>query len=159
MSDPGLNVVVERILAGTAAPPLRAAAARGALPLPREVLVRLQVHLLADADASVRDVASVSLQGIDADGLRAVLSEPTCAPEVLAHFATRAARDESIAERIAFHEAQLAGIDSCSDEGVTAGVRFVLGMGRAYSSAMAAYLAAEGDALIDQLRKPRDSAV
>ncbi len=64
-----------------------------------------------------------------------------------------------IAERIAFHEAQLAGIDSCSGEGVTAGVRFVLGMGRAYSRAMATYLAAEGDALIDQLRKPRDSAV
>lgn len=106
MSDPTpLEALVEQLLSGRAPRPLRVAASRGALPLPRPVLVRLYVALLGDSEPDVRDQASASLQGLERSAVGEVLVDPSCAPEVLEFFAARATRDEVLAERIAFHRA------------------------------------------------------
>jgi hypothetical protein len=84
---------------------MKLAAARGALPLPRGALVRLYVALRDDEDEQIRTQAEASLAELDRPTLLEVLSEESCAPEVLHHFADRAARDEELAERIAFHPA------------------------------------------------------
>jgi len=98
------QLIVERILGGKAPLAIRAAAARGALPLPRVVLTRLAIHLLEDPEEQVRGDAEASLASLDDSELREVLSDESCAPEVLAHFAERAARDEGLAEVVAFHK-------------------------------------------------------
>lgn len=98
------QLIVERILGGKAPLAIRAAAARGALPLPRAVLTRLAIHLLDDPEEQVRSDAEANLASLDDSGLRDVFSDETCAPEVLAHFADRAVRDEGLAELVAFHK-------------------------------------------------------
>ena len=101
-----VEVLIHRIEGGQAPLPLRQAAARGALPLPRPVLARLFVHLQQkDLDEGVRAAAKASLDGLGPDALVEILGEPECAPEVLRHFASKAARDASLAERLAFHPA------------------------------------------------------
>ncbi|HJQ99205.1 MAG TPA: hypothetical protein VJ826_12910, partial [Candidatus Polarisedimenticolaceae bacterium] len=95
--------IVERILAGAAPLPLRSAAARGALPLPRAVLTRLYLHLRQDADESIRADAERSLGELTADVVAEILADPACDPAVLVHFAPGAARDERLAEKVAFH--------------------------------------------------------
>lgn len=97
------QLIVERILQGNAPLTMRAAAARGALPLSRGVLARLHLHLLKDPEEQIRRDSQASLSALAGDDLREVLADPACAPEVLAHFASRAARDESLAEKLAFH--------------------------------------------------------
>ncbi|HKQ61169.1 MAG TPA: HEAT repeat domain-containing protein, partial [Candidatus Polarisedimenticolaceae bacterium] len=99
------DALVSRILAGQAPDHVRAAAARGALPLPRPVLTRLFVVLLADPDEGVRRTAEASLGALDSAAVRDVLADTDCAAEVLAHFAKRATREEPLAERIVFHPA------------------------------------------------------
>lgn len=98
-----VEALVQRVLDGGAPLALRSAAARGALPLPRTDLVRLFVRLLEDADEQVRREAAASLGALDEENRRSVLSDAECAPEVLAHFAKQATRDEGLAELIAFH--------------------------------------------------------
>jgi hypothetical protein len=95
--------MLERILSGGAPLPVRSAAARGALPLPRAVLTRLYLHLRGDADASVRSDAEASLAALTPDVVLEVTGDPACDPVVLEHFAGMAARDERLAERVAFH--------------------------------------------------------
>ena len=98
------QLIVERILGGGAALPVRAAAARGALPLPRAVLMRLAIHLLDDPEEQIRADAQATLTSAGDEEIREVLSDESCAPEVLAHFAERAVRDEGLAELVAFHK-------------------------------------------------------
>jgi hypothetical protein len=98
-----LDAAVQRILQGQAPLPVRSAAARGALPLPRHVLARLYLTLREDPDESVRSDATASLSRLTGEPLREILSDPGCAAEVLAHFAKTASRDESLAEAVAFH--------------------------------------------------------
>jgi hypothetical protein len=100
---PVLEALAERILGGAAPLQVRSAAARGALPLPRTSLVRLYLHLLDDAEPQIRKDAETSLQALATADIREILGDPACTPPVLAHFAPRAARDESLAEKIAFH--------------------------------------------------------
>jgi hypothetical protein len=95
--------IVGRILEGTAPANVRAAAARGALPLPRALIVRLQVHLLGDSDDSIRDAAASQLDGLETQTLQDALSDRDTPAEVLEHFAPRALSDPLLAERIAFH--------------------------------------------------------
>ncbi len=102
--EPTGEAIVQRILGGQAPHPLRAAAARGALPLPRPALARLWVFLQSeDEDREIREEAARSLAGMETDALMDLLGDPDCAPEVLEHFAPQAARNEVLAERIAFH--------------------------------------------------------
>lgn len=98
------QLIVERILEGKAPLAVRAAAARGALPVPRAVLTRLAIHLLEDPEEQVRSDAAASLASLDDPELKDVLSDEACPPEVLAHFADRAVRDEGLAEIVAFHK-------------------------------------------------------
>ena len=106
MSDPGAaQALSSRILEGTAAQPLRAAAARGALPLPRAMLAHLYLHLRADPDEAIRATAEQSLRSLGPDEVREILSDGQCTREVLAYFAARAVRDETLAEIVAFHPA------------------------------------------------------
>jgi len=101
--DSGVGTMLERILSGAAPLPVRAAAARGALPLPRAVLTRLYLHLRTDADESVRSDAEASLGQLTPEVVLEVLSDASCDAVVLQHFAGMAARDERLAERVAFH--------------------------------------------------------
>ena len=98
-----LDGAIGRILDGTAPLPVRSAAARGALPLPRHVLAHLYLTLRNDPDASVRGDATASLGLLRGDSLREILGDPGCAADVLTHFAGEAAKDESLAETVAFH--------------------------------------------------------
>jgi hypothetical protein len=82
---------------------VRSAAARGALPLPRAVLTRLYLHLRNDVDEAVRSDAENSLAQLAPDVVLEVASDPACDPLVLEHFAGMAARDERLAEKLAFH--------------------------------------------------------
>jgi hypothetical protein len=102
-TPPAGELLTDKILSGGAPLQLRSAAARGALPLPPASLVRLYLHLLEDPEPQIRQDAQTSLQVLGPDEARAILGDPACAPEVLVHFAPRAARDESLAEKVAFH--------------------------------------------------------
>jgi len=95
--------IVDRILAGEVPAQVRAAAARGALPLPRATLVRLFLLLREDDDETIRADAEASLSGLEANEIQEVLEDPECAAEVLDHYAVGATRDETLAERIVFH--------------------------------------------------------
>jgi len=97
------DAIVGRILAGEAALNVRLAAARGALPLPRSTLIHLYVRLLEDQDESVRGAARQSLDGLSREVVGEALGDPGCQPEVLVFFAKRAARQEALAEKVAFH--------------------------------------------------------
>ncbi len=104
MSAPSsAEALLQRILAGAAPLALRAAGARGALPLPPAMLTRVFLHLRADPEAGIREQAEASLAAITAESIREILTDPACPPEVLLHFAPAAAKDESLAELVAFH--------------------------------------------------------
>lgn len=105
MSDEttGFEQIVRDVLSGTAPRHIRAAAARGALPLPRPALVRLFVALREDEDGEIRGNAEANLGALDPVAICEVLGDSDCAGEVMQFFAPRGARDERIAEKIAFH--------------------------------------------------------
>jgi hypothetical protein len=121
------DALMTRVLEGTAPLPLRMAAARGVLPLSRTVLARLFVRLRQDEDESVRREAESSLSSLQSETIREILADPACDAEVLRHFAGRAARDEALAEIIAFHPS--AGDDAMAvlaSEGSSAVIDLVL---------------------------------
>jgi hypothetical protein len=99
------DAIVGRIFDGEASLNVRAAAARGALPLPRATLIQIYVRLLKDDDEEVRGAAKQSLDGLSQDAVGEALEDPDCRPEVLTHFARHAARQENLAEKLAFHPA------------------------------------------------------
>jgi hypothetical protein len=99
------DALVRKVLDGSAPLTLRAAAARGALPVARAVLARLFLHLRKDPDESVRREAEKNLASLPAGAIREILSDPACDGEVLRHFAPTAARNEALAEIVAFHPA------------------------------------------------------
>ncbi|MEW6757688.1 MAG: hypothetical protein AB1347_05665 [Acidobacteriota bacterium] len=73
--------VVERILAGDVPANVKLAAARGALPIPREELVELWVQLRADEDGDVRLACKESLAGVsEAEWLDLLPDHPFSAP-------------------------------------------------------------------------------
>jgi hypothetical protein len=118
---------VARILSGSAPLPVRSAAARGALPLPRAVLTRLYLHLRSDPDQAVRADAEESLGRQTTEQIVEVLGDPACDPAVLEHYAAGAARDETLAERIAFHpNAGAAALIKLASEGNAAVLDLVL---------------------------------
>lgn len=95
--------IVRAIRAGNAPEHVRAAAARGALPLPRGTLVQLFVGLLQDDKPEIREDAEKSIEGLDVEGIQEALRDETCPPEVLLYFSKQAAGTDSLAECIAFH--------------------------------------------------------
>ncbi|HZN55880.1 MAG TPA: hypothetical protein VFB67_11230 [Candidatus Polarisedimenticolaceae bacterium] len=124
-SDSG--AILDRILSGTASLPVRQAAARGALPLPRAMLTRLYLHLRGDADEAVRFDAASSLSRMTPDVVTEVLGDPACHAVVLAHFAAAAARDDALAEKVAFHpNADAKALSVLASEGNAAVLELVL---------------------------------
>lgn len=99
------QAIVERILSDAAPPQVRVAAARGALPLPRVDMVRIQVHLLGDGDSQVSQQARNQLDTLADGDLVEVLADTNCSPEVLAFFSERAVRSDALAEAVIFHQA------------------------------------------------------
>ncbi len=97
------EAIVAAIRSGKAPEKLRAAAARGALPLPPATLAELQLLLLDDGDETVRAAAQASLDGLEGDALRQVVADEDCAPRVLTRFAKAGTRDPELAEKIVFH--------------------------------------------------------
>ena len=97
--------IIARVLEGDAPLNVRAAAARGALPLARAELLRLQVLLLGDASPDIAAAAESSLGQAESSVVGDALADPDCAPDVLKYFSKRGARDEKLAEKIVFHRA------------------------------------------------------
>lgn len=82
--------LVDAILSGQAPPPVRLAAARGALPVTRAERLLLCVRLRADAESQVRQAAEQRLAGeARADVEAALEAGESLAAEVLDHFASR----------------------------------------------------------------------
>jgi hypothetical protein len=71
--------------------------------LPRAVLVRLYLFLREAEEPEIRDQAEQSLGALEREAVLDVLDDRDCASEVLQHYAKEAAKDEAMAERIAFH--------------------------------------------------------
>lgn len=103
MSAPSEHPIVKAIRAGTAAQHVRAAAARGALPIPRGTLAQIFVELIKDDSDSIRADAEKSLEGLGSEEIAEALRDEACPEEVLIYFSKRAAKDELLAECIAFH--------------------------------------------------------
>jgi hypothetical protein len=119
--------IVDRILSGVAPAPMRAAAARGALPLPRAVLTRLYLHLRTDPDETIRQDAERSLGALTPEIVLEIVSDASCDAIVLQHFAGTAARDERLAEKVAFHDnANAATLSILAQDGNAAVLDLVL---------------------------------
>ncbi len=103
MSAPTTDPIVRAIRDGNAPERVRAAAARGALPIPRGTLVQLFVELLRDEAAAIREQAENSIQQLGTEAIQDALRDEACPGEVLVYFSKQAAREEALAECIAFH--------------------------------------------------------
>ena len=103
MSAPLDDPIVRSIRGGNAPERVRAAAARGALPIQRGTLVQLFVELLQDETPAIREAAGKSIEELDTEGIQEALRDEGCPGEVLVYFSKQAARDEALAECIAFH--------------------------------------------------------
>ena len=103
MSTPVDDPIVRAIRGGNAPVHVRAAAARGALPIQRGTLIQLFVELLQDEVPAIRAAAKESLQELGTEGIQQALREEDCPGEVLVYFSKQAARNEALAECIAFH--------------------------------------------------------
>jgi hypothetical protein len=105
MAANAMDIIVARILEGTAPSQAKAAAARGALPIARTDLVRLFIFLLEDKDPQIRKDAAASLSALDDSALVELFASEECAPEVFAFFSRSAVAgdDGTLAGRIAYH--------------------------------------------------------
>jgi hypothetical protein len=91
----------DRVLQPGAPDALRLGAARGALPIPPQDLVPLQVRLLADPDPAVAEAARASLDALPAESLAALLQNPDCDAVLVDHAACSGRLDgEGLAQAI-----------------------------------------------------------
>jgi hypothetical protein len=79
--------VVDRILEGTAPESARAASARGALPVSRDILHAVLVALCSDPVPGIAQAASKSLEGFKNEELTQLLGDPAIQPFVLNYYA------------------------------------------------------------------------
>jgi len=100
-----MEVLVARILDGSAPPTAKSAAARGILPIPRTGLVQVLVFLLNDSSEEIRQAAEGSLTEMPVAAIQDVLADEEVVPEVLTHFSRVAVKDNIViyAEKIAFN--------------------------------------------------------
>jgi hypothetical protein len=80
--------IADHILDGTATEPVRIAAARGALPVSRDVLLPVLVFLLDDPDPGIRASAQQTIDSYPAEELTAYLGSERTDPGILDHFST-----------------------------------------------------------------------
>jgi hypothetical protein len=95
------NPVVQSIIAGSAPPSARMAAARGLLPLPQADLLEALVHLSADNDPAVAKAAQATLQEQQPADLMNVAKSDETAPIVLGYLASLSHADSGIHEAVA----------------------------------------------------------
>ena len=96
MSEPSLHPLTRRILDGQAPEPLRRAAARGAVPVPRGELIRVQVVLATAGDDEIAGAARDSLRDTERSEVEAVVAAAGCPAEVLGWFARHRHDDAEI---------------------------------------------------------------
>ena len=82
----GAHPLLDRVLDPATPRPLRLAAARGALPLPRQDLIVALVQLCTDVDAEISAESRKTLAATPADVLDAILRDPSTPVPVLEHF-------------------------------------------------------------------------
>ena len=112
--------LVEKILGGSAPEAIRMTAARGALPIPMNDLLYLQICLLQDEDPGIAAAAAESLERVDSDAILPLLHDPACDPLILDHFArsgrlTGAALEASVAHPL-LTDAALESLAASGDE-------------------------------------------
>ena len=100
-----LHPLTERILAGTAPEPLCLAAARGALPVPPEELLRARVHLARHGEGTAAATSRDALLALPAAEVIPLITVTDCAPDVLDWFARSRAADEAIMAAVVPHPA------------------------------------------------------
>ena len=98
MSESSLHPLTARLLDGTAPEPLRRAAARGAVPVPPEELIRIQVFLAVTegVEEDIATAARESLKEADGSEVQAAVSNAVCSAEVLDWFARHRHDDPEI---------------------------------------------------------------
>lgn len=84
----GTSPLVASILEGSAPDQVKAAAARGALPLSRPELLKVLVALVSDAVEEIRQAARESLDGWPPEEVQNLAPEPGTPPEILSFFLT-----------------------------------------------------------------------
>ncbi len=97
------NPVVKAIVAGTAPPPAKFAAARGMLPLQQNDLLEVLVALSNDADAELAQNARETLAAQDVEVLRDAFQSSEVAPSVLDFFSAQENLPNEIYETILTH--------------------------------------------------------
>src|SRR5215204_248304 len=80
------NPVVKAVIAGTAPPPAKLAAARGMLPLAQNDLLEILVALAADTDAELAETARQTLSAQDNSAIKEAVRSTDVAPRVLDFF-------------------------------------------------------------------------
>jgi hypothetical protein len=101
----GRHPLVERILAGDAPDAIRLGAARGALPIPQQDLIYVQICLLKDALPAVAQAATDSLAKLTTDGLLPIFRDAACDPIVIDHFARAGKLEGAALEAAVAHPA------------------------------------------------------
>lgn len=96
VNESTLHPVTQRILDGQAPEPLRRAAARGAVPVPRGELIRIQVYLALAGEEGIAAAARDNLQEIPATEVESVVTTTACPREVLDWFARHRQDDAEI---------------------------------------------------------------
>jgi len=94
------NPVVKAVIAGTAPPPAKLAAARGMLPLAQNDLLEILVTLAADTDAELAGIARQTLSAQDNTALKEAVQSTEVAPRVLDFFVDYAELPDEIHEAI-----------------------------------------------------------
>lgn len=119
--------IADKVLEGTAPDPVRLAAARGALPVSREVMLGVLVFLLDDANPSIRDTATKTLEGMPSAELAQHLANPEVDPAVLDWFGTRGTLSpEAFAALMTNPMLQDATLESIATSGSTAAIDMLL---------------------------------
>lgn len=97
------NPVVQSIIAGSAPPSARSAAARGLLPLPQVDLLEVLVHLSRDNDAKLAQAAQETLASQSVNDLLEAARTDATAPSVLEYLASLGTADIELHEAVATH--------------------------------------------------------
>jgi len=94
------NPLLNAIKTGAAPRMIRLAAAKGALPMPPDVLLESQVLLARDADPEIAKTAAESLKSFPSQDLGIILENKEISAEVLDYFATAQSHQQSLMEKI-----------------------------------------------------------
>jgi hypothetical protein len=97
------NPIVRAIIAGTAPPQARLAAARGLLPLPQEDLLEVLVALSASDDGQIAQAAQATLEEQQPETLLSVAAGSETPPGVLGYLARRTNAGRSLHEAVALN--------------------------------------------------------